>query len=288
MKIKITADSTADLSKELCERFDVELIPLTITLGENSYEDGVDINPDMIYDYVDKTKQLPKTSAVNTAKYEEVFNRYLKNGYDAIVHFNISSDMSTANNNAKLVASSMKNVYVIDSRNLSTGIGIQVLYACELASSQKYSATEIVEKVSKRIDHAQASFVLDKLNYLYRGGRCNAVSFLGANLLRIKPCIEVHDGKMGVAKKYLGKYENCVMKYVEDTLKKFNTPDYSHIFVTHTKMEPELVQKVIEYLKKNTQFKEIHETVAGCTVTSHCGSNTIGILYYNDGNEGHK
>jgi DegV family protein with EDD domain len=285
MKIKITADSTADLSQELCNKFNVTLIPLTITLGDNIYEDGVNMTPDMIYDYVSKTKQLPKTSAVNAEKYREEFEKIFAQGYDAIIHINISSEMSTSYGNAKMATKDMKNVFVVDSRNLSTGIGVQVLYAAELAKQGTLSAEEIVKKVEARINSVQAGFILDKLEYLYRGGRCNAVSLLGANLLKIKPCIEVHNGKMGMYGKCMGKFSGCVLKYVKETLKKYNTPDTTRIFVTHTKIDPQIVSDVVDYLKQNTEFKEILETTAGSTITSHCGSNTIGILFYNDGDK---
>ena len=286
MKIKITADSTADIPQEICDRFDIELIPLSVSLGDNIYWDGVDINPEMIYDYVLKTKQLPKTSAINTEMYREKFEKILNNGYDAIIHFNISSEMSTTHRNAQLLMEDMKNLYVIDSQTLSTGIALQAIYASELASSGKYEIEEIVKKVEERRDFCQTSFVLDKLQYLYRGGRCSAIALFGANLLKIKPSIEVHNYKMGVGKKYFGKFDSCVLKYVKDILQRYNNPDTTRIFVTHTKIDPEIVESVKEYIRQNTQFKEILETTAGATVTSHCGSNTIGILFFADG-DGH-
>lgn len=286
MKIKITVDSTADLSQELCEKYNIKVIPLCVNLGENLYLDGVSINPDMIYDYVAKTKQLPKTSAVNGETYRKEFSSLFNEGYDAIIHFNISSDMSVTHQNAKNLIEDFKNLYVIDSQTLSTGTALQAIYAAELATSNNYTAEEIVKKIEERKQFAEASFVLDKLDYLYKGGRCNALVLFGANLLKIKPSIEVHNGKMGVGKKYFGKFENCVMKYIKDTLETYKNPDTTRIFITHTKIDNKIVDMVREYLKQNTNFKEILETTAGSTVTSHCGSNTIGILFYTDG-EGH-
>ena len=286
MKIKITADSTVDLSPELIEKYDIGIVPLCVNLGEQVFEDGKTIVPEQIYEFVNKTKTLPKTSAVNTEKYKACFENYLSQGYDAIIHFNLSSDMSITHQNAKLASENFKNVFVVDSANLSTGIGVQVLYASELAKSGKYEARQIVEKVEIRKASVCAGFILDKLEYLYRGGRCSAVSMLGANLLKLKPIIEVHDGKMGMYGKCLGKFDKCVLKYVSQTLNKFNTPDNTRIFITHTKIDPEIVESVKKYLQENTSFKEIIETTAGSTITSHCGPNTIGILYYNDG-EGH-
>ena len=286
MKIKITVDSTADLSQELCEKYNIKVIPLCVNLGENLYLDGISINPDMIYDYVAKTKQLPKTSAVNGETYRKEFSSLFNEGYDAIIHFNISSDMSVTHQNAKNLMEDFKNLYVIDSQTLSTGTALQAIYAAELATSNNYTAEEIVKKIEERKQFAEASFVLDKLDYLYKGGRCNALVLFGANLLKIKPSIEVHNGKMGVGKKYFGKFENCVMKYIKDTLETYKNPDTTRIFITHTKIDNKIVDMVREYLKQNTNFKEIFETTAGSTVTSHCGSNTIGILFYTDG-EGH-
>ena len=282
MKIKITADSTADLSKELCEKYNITQLPLCITLGENIYTDGVNITPDMIYHHVSSTKQMPKTSAINSEQYKNFFNSVLAEGYDAIIHFNISSEMSVTHNNAKLAAEDFNNVFVVDSKTLSTGTGLQAMYASELASQEKFSAEEIYNKVIARIDDVQSSFILDKLDYLYRGGRCSAVSMFGANLLKIKPSIEVKNGKMGVGKKYMGKYDKCVLKYVQDILNTYKNPDYTRIFVTHTKVDPELVNTVIDYLKQNSKFKEIIKTTAGCTITSHCGPNTLGILFYSN------
>ena len=285
MKIKITVDSTADLSKELCEKYNIEVLPLTVALGENIYQDGVNISTDMIYEHVTKTKQLPKTSAVNYLTYKEKFESIFSQGYEAIIHFNISKEMSVTHQNAKMAQEELKNLYVIDSQTLSTGTALQAIYASELVE-MGLSAEEIVKKVEERKNFAQASFVLDKLEYLYRGGRCSAIALFGANLLKIKPSIEVKNGKMGVGKKYFGKYENCVMKYVKDILDAYKNPDYTRIFITHTKIDNEIVETVRKYLQENTKFKEILETTAGATVTSHCGSNTLGILFYTDG-EGH-
>ena len=287
MKIKIVVDSTADLSKELCEKYDIAVLPLCVGLGDKIYLDGVDINPDMIYEHVAKTKQLPKTSAVNSETYRENFEKIFASGYDAIIHFNLSSEMSVTHQNAKMLMEDMKNLYVIDSYTLSTATALQAIYASELAKTEKYTAEEIVAKVEARKEFAEASFVLDKLEYLYRGGRCSAIALFGANLLKIKPSIEVHNGKMGVGKKYFGKFDGCVIKYVRDIIEKYKTPDNTRIFITHTKIDPQIVENVKSYLKENTQFKEIIETTAGSTITSHCGPNTIGILFYTDGEKEH-
>lgn len=286
MKVKITADSTVDLSPELVEKYNITIVPLCVNLGDDIFEDGKTINPDQIYNFVAATKKLPKTSAVNAETYKEYFNKVFAEGYDQIIHLNISGEMSTSHQSAKLAADELKNVFVIDSANLSTGMGIQAIYASELAQTGKYTAEQIVQKVVERQQNICAGFILDKLEYLYRGGRCSALSMLGANLLKLKPIIEVHNGKMGMYGKCLGKFENCVSKYVSQTLEKYNTPDTTRVFITHTKIDPAIVETVKQHLKQNTQFKEIIETTAGATITSHCGPNTIGILFYNDG-EGH-
>ena len=285
MKIKILADSTADLTREICEKYDIEQLPLTINLGEKSFSDGIDINPEMIYEFVKETKQLPKTSALNQNFYNETYKKIFEQGYDGIVHFTISAEMSTCYNNAVLASKQFQNVRVIDSRTLSTGIALLAIYASELTKQGDLTVDEIAKNIEKRIKFDQTSFVVDKLEYLYRGGRCSAVALLGANLLKIKPSIQVKEGKMGMEKKYFGNLEKVVMKYVEDTLKKFNNPDYKRIFVTHTEIDKNIVDMVVDYLKNNTKFKEILETTAGSTVTSHCGSHTLGILYLNDGEQ---
>ena len=285
MKIKITVDSTADFSRELLEKYNISMIPLFVSLGEELYLDGESITPDMIFEYVAKTKQLPKTSAVNTEQYREQFQKFFNEGYDAIIHFNLSSEMSVTHNNAKILEDEMKNLFVIDSQTLSTATALEAIYAAELAKTNKYSPAEIVKKVEKRKEFAKASFIIDKLDYLYRGGRCNALVLLGANLLRIKPSIEVKNGKMGIGKKYIGKYDKCVLKYVEDTIKANPNPDTSRVFITHTKIDEQVVESVKKYLKENTDFEEILETTAGATITSHCGPNTIGILFFADGKQ---
>ena len=285
MKVKIIADSTVDLTKELIEKYEIDLMPLIINLGDNAYNDGVEFNTEDIYSYVEKTGELPKTSAVNQISYYEFFKKYVDEGYE-VIHFSLSSGLSVTHQNALNAGRELDGVYVIDSESLSTGIGIQAIYASELAK-KGMSAKDIYEKVLARRSSVQASFVLDKLEYLHKGGRCSSLTLLGANLLKIKPCIEVHNGHMGVAKKYIGKFNKSVSSYVLDNLKKYNNPDNTRVFVTHTKIDPEIVENVKTLLKDNANFKEIIETTAGCTITSHCGPNTIGSLFYNDGNENH-
>ncbi|MBO7508093.1 MAG: DegV family protein [Clostridia bacterium] len=285
MKIKITVDSTADFTPELLEKYDIKALPLFVNLGDKLLLDGVSINPEMIYEHVSKTKQLPKTSAVNSEQYKEYFKPIFDEGYDAIIHFNLSGEMSVTHLNAKMLMEEMPNLYVIDSRTLSTATALEAIYARELANTGKYTVEEIVKKVEERKENAQASFIIDRLDYLHKGGRCSTIALLGANLLHIKPSIEVHNGKMGVGKKYIGKYEKCVMKYVGDILQRYPNYDPTRVFITHTKIDTEIVENVKKYLKENTKFEEILETTAGATITSHCGPNTIGILFWTDGKQ---
>lgn len=281
MKIKITADSTCDLSKELLERYDVSTMPLHVALGANDYLDGVTIQPDDIYSYYAKEKKLPKSGARSVAEYKEFFEGFLQNGYDAVVHYNISSDMSASYDNAVHAAEELTDAFVVDSRNLSTGTGLLVLDACDMAA-QGMSPQDIAVRSQRRTDFVRASFIIDRLEFLYKGGRCSALAYLGSNLLSIKPCISVDKGKMGVASKPMGRYKRCIEKYAEWVRQRCTAPDKTRCFVTHTKMDEGLAEKVIEIVKSWNIFDEIIETTAGCTITTHCGANTIGILFIND------
>lgn len=279
MKIAISTESTLDIPKELQKEFDISVIPFTVILGDKSGYDG-DITPEEIFEYVDKTGVLPKTAAVNEFQFDKYFTSLLRN-HDAVIHLSLSSGISSACENAKKVASIIKNVYVIDSKSLSTGIALQAIYARKLAN-QGLSPEEIVEKVEKRTPYVQASFVINSLNYLYKGGRCSGLAKFAAALFRIKPQIIVKDGKMMPQKKYHGKCEKCVEQYCQDTLEEFNNPDLSIAFVTHSHATEEMRKIAYEALKKRG-FKKIYDTVAQATITSHCGPKTLGILYINDG-----
>lgn len=281
MKIKITADSTCDLSKELLERYNVSVMPLHVALGENDFLDGETIVPDDIYAFYAKCKKLPKSGARSSEEYKEFFQGFLNNGYDAVIHYNISAEMSASHNNAAVAANELKNVFVVDSRNLSTGTGLLVLDACDMANSGM-SPSDIAKRSQSRTDAVKASFIIDTLEFLYKGGRCSALAYLGSNLLSIKPCIEVKGGKMGVSNKPMGRYSRCVEKYAELVKQSCTSPDKTRCFVTHTKMDDGIAEKVIEIVKSWDVFDEVLETTAGCTVTTHCGANTIGILFINE------
>ena len=282
MKVKISADSTADLSPELLEKYNVATMPLHVSLGETDYLDGVTICPQDIYDYYAQNKKLPKSGACSVEEYSEFFGGLLEEGNDAIVHFCLSAEMSASFQNAEIAAKELANVYVVDSRQLSTGIGLLVLDACD-AAAKGFSAQQIYDRAMERRDASKSSFIVDTLEFLYKGGRCSALAYLGANLLSIKPCLEVKDGVIGVESKPMGRYRRCVTKYCENIRRKITNPDPTRVFVTHTKMDEGIAEEVIATVKSWGIFDEVLETTAGCTVTTHCGANTIGILYFNDG-----
>ena len=279
MKICVSAESTIDLPREILDEFEIKTVPFTITLGDKNGLDGV-TTPEEIFDYVDRTGVLPKTSAVNMGQYDEYFRSLLKE-YDEVIHFSLSSDMSSAYQNACAVAKEIGHVHVIDSMSLSTGIALLAIYASKLVK-QNLGVEEIVKKVSERIPHDQASFVLATVDYLYKGGRCSALAKLGAMLFRIRPQILVGNGKMGPGKKYTGKQVDCVANYCRDTLEQFNNPDLEVGFVTHSSATPEMVE-VAKKAMYERGFKRVIETKAGATISSHCGPKCLGILYINDG-----
>ena len=277
MNIAITSDSTTDLGKELIEKYNISILPLGVTLGDKNYLDGVDINPDDIYAHHAKTGELPKTSAANLGDCLDFFQKFVDEG-KAVIHFTISSEMSSTYNNARMAAENFENVYVVDTKNLSTGGGLLVLAAAEMAE-KGMSANEIYEEVQKLVPCVDASFVIDNLEYLHKGGRCSAVAVFGANLLKLKPCIVVKNGSMGVDKKYRGKFSDVVITYADERIGDASDIILDHVFVTHAGCDEEIVNSVVEEVKKIAPFKEVHITRAGCTVSSHCGADTLGVLF---------
>ncbi len=275
--IRISADSTCDLSPEQLSRYDIGIIPLYISLGDESMKDGVEITAQTIFDYVSKTGQLPKTAAPSVADYLDFFRERQTSPNDILIHFTISSKFSSSYQNACIAAAEFENVTVIDSQNLSTGHGHAVMEAAVM-KERGAPAEDIVKHVREIIPKIRASFVLDRLDYLYKGGRCSGVAALGANLLKLKPCIEVVDGEMKVGKKYRGTIDKVLPLYTADKLtgKKMKK---DLIFITHTGCSKEIVESVRNKVKELYAFDEIVETVAGSTITSHCGQNTLGVLY---------
>ena len=276
--IKIISDSTADLPKELIEKYDIEVLPLSVTLGENSYKDGLEISAQDIFKYYEETKGLPKTSAVSVLEYTEAFTSWVEKGYD-VIHFTISSTMSSCYQNACIAAVETGHVWSIDSANLSSGIGLQVVLAAELAAKGE-SAEVIAKHIAEAKTRVDASFILNQLEFLHKGGRCSGVAALGANLLKLKPCIEVVDGKMKVGKKYRGAYEKCALEYVCDRLDGNDNIETDIIFLTWTGVDAKLLKEIEKEIKKYHKFRTIIVNEAGSTITGHCGPGTFGILYF--------
>ncbi len=278
MKIKITADSTCDLSRELIEQNDITITPLTVTCDGKSYLDGVEIDPETMFEITESTGGIAATAAVNIHAYTDTFSELLKE-YDAIVHFTISSAMSACYQNACIAAEELGNVYVVDSQNLSTGIGHLVLDACELAR-EGISAEDIKKTLDERKKKLDVSFVLSTLEYLRRGGRCTTVAALGANLLKLRPCIGVSNGTMGVGKKYRGNIRDCLVQYVKDKLSAPETVDPRRVFITDSGFDEETRSIVEKAVRECVPFEEVIHTRAGCTVSCHCGPGCLGILFY--------
>lgn len=277
-KVKIISDSTCDLSEEILKRFDVVVLPHPILRGDELLQDNVTITPDDIYAYYNETGKLCTTSAPNSFNYTSFWRPWLEQGYD-IIHFTISSEMSTAYNQAVLAAEGTGHVYPIDSRVLSTGIGLLVLEACDLRDAG-LSARDIAEEIRKRATQCQASFLVDVIEYLWKGGRCSSVAAFGANLLRLKPRIDVIDGKMLSTKKYRGRTEKCFASYADDLLKGKEDIRQDRIFITHSGIDEAIIGLMKEKIKMyQPGIKELYVTRAGGTISCHCGPGTLGILY---------
>lgn len=276
-KIKITADSICDLSPEILAQYDFKVLPMYIHLGDQEERDHPGIDQ-KIYAYFNETKKTPKTSAISIPDYIEFFKANLPEG-GSLIHFTISSEISSTYQNAVNAAKEFKNVYIIDSRSLSTGAAISMLRAAKYRE-QGLSAADIVKRVNAEINQVQASFIINNLTYLHRGGRCSGTAKLFATALHIKPQIVLKDGKMQPGKKFIGNFAMCVKKYVDYTFETNPNPDLSVCFITHTKMtDPKIVDAIRQQIALHYQFEKVIETIAGGTITSHCGENTIGILY---------
>ena len=282
MRYQITSDSTCDLSPEQLEKYNIQLLSLYVDMDGRTLRDGVDVKPDDIYAHVAAGGGLPKTAAVNMADYVRAFTE-LSAKNDFVIHVCISMDFSCCYQNAKLAAADFDNVYVVDSRNLSTGHGLVVLEA-ERMAREGMEPEAIVAALEALTGRAEASFILDRLDYMKMGGRCSAVTLLGANLLRLRPCIEVRDGKMGVGKKYRGSFEKCLVQYITDKLGGRTDLELRRVFITHSGLPEQTVQKAVETVQSLQKFEEIDVTRAGCTVSSHCGPGTIGVLFIRKAN----
>lgn len=277
MKIKILSDSTCDLSKELLEKHDITLVPLTIIKDGQAYSDGVTITPNEIFAHVAAGGDLCSTTAMNMGEYAEWFAKYA-NDYDGVIHVNIGSGFSSSYQNACLAAEDFDNVRVVDSQNLSTGQGLVVLKACELAQTCE-NLDQLHAQLQEFATRVEASFLLDQLKYMVKGGRCSSVVALGANLLNLKPCIEVKDGKMSVVKKYRGNYAKSLAAYVKDRLADRDDLDRGTLFVTNTPVDELCMNAVKEAVANYADFENIYWTQAGCTISCHCGPGTLGVLF---------
>lgn len=277
MNIKILSDSTCDLSQAILDQHNISLIPLTVVKDGQEFKDGITITPAEIFAHVAAGGALCSTSANSVGEYADEFAKYTGE-YDGILHINIGSGFSSCYQNACIAAEDFSNVRVVDSQNLSTGQGLVVLEACRLA---KECATldELHEKVQAFTEKVEASFLVDKLVYLAKGGRCSSVAALGANLLNLKPCIDVKDGKMGVSKKYRGKYNKCLASYVQERLENREDIRRDVLFVTKTSVSDEEYAAVMEAVNAYGHFETVYETNAGCTVSCHCGPGTLGVLF---------
>ncbi len=275
-KVVIIADSTCDLSPELCTRYGVVTVPLAVHLGAREYLDGVDIDPEFIYRHYRTYKELPQTAAPNLSRFAEVFAQHVGEGEG--VCFTISATMSATFNNARLAAAEREGVHVVDTKNLSSGAGLLVIAAAEMAEAG-LSAAEIAARCREMTSLVDASFVVDDLEFLHKGGRCSAVAAFGANLLHLKPCISVQNGKMGVGKKYRGAFGGVLAKYIADRIGNGETIDTRRVFVTHAGCDDAVVEQCVRQVRELSLFDEILVNRAGCTISSHCGRNTLGVLF---------
>lgn len=275
-KTVIISDSTCDIAPEMLKERDIKIIPLTVVFGEEKFRDSIDVTPDDVYAYYKNSGQLAKTTAANIDEHDAFIKEHVPAGKEA-VYFSISSDLSASFNNLRLATMDRDNVYIIDSRNLSTGIGLLVLLAADLADEGK-SAKEIYETVTSLIANVDASFVVDTLEYLHKGGRCSSVAALGANLLKLKPLIQVKDGKMSVAKKYRGKINDVLKEYVNEKMNDENEIIGSRIFITHSGGCEEIAKELRDIVKAKHPDKDVLITRAGCTISVHCGPGTLGVL----------
>jgi DegV family protein with EDD domain len=278
MKVKISADSTCDLPKELTDAYDIGIMPLYIVKNGESLKDGVEITTPEVFSYTARTGELCGTAAVTILDYINAWTEWQQE-YDAVVHVSLSSDLSASYSNARIAAQEVGNVWVVDSRNLSTGTGHLALDAAIMAQEGR-DAADIAAELARLVPKLDVSFVLDTLDYLKKGGRCSTLAALGANLLSLKPCIEVHDGAMGVGKKYRGKIEKAFVQYVVDRLKDRDDIDTRRIFITDSGISEEARAAIEEAVLACQPFEKVYCNTSGCVISGHCGPWCMGILYY--------
>ena len=279
-KVSIITDSTSDLSKELLEQYDITVFPLHIHLGEKEYADGIDITPEEIYRWSDENGETPKTSALSLYDAKEYVKKALEKS-EEVICFCISEEMSSCCSVMHMAVMELEvedKVFVVDSKNLSTGTGLQILEAAELAE-KGLGAGEIVERIKEMQPKVRSSFVVDSLTFLHRGGRCSGAAALAGNTLKLHPCIFVLDGKMQAGKKYRGKMEKVILNYVDDLKQELAAAKKEHVFITHSGCDEELIAAIKKELEDLNHFQNIHVTQAGGVIASHCGPGTLGVLY---------
>lgn len=280
MKIAVSIDSACDLPQEIIKENNIFCMPYFVNMGEEEFRDGVNVTSADLFKYVKEKGVLPKTGAPSAEMFKEYFEDILKS-YDAVIHIGLSDKMTSAFANAKVGAEGMQNVYLVDSMSLSSGIALLTLKCVQKVNEGK-APEQIVQELNDLRPYVQASFLVDTLKYLYKGGRCSSLALIGATLLMLKPQISVINSEMKVTKKYMGGINGCLKKYVEDMLKKSN-PDLSVAFVTHSS-PMDISSKICDRLREYG-FKQVYDVIASSTISSHCGPGTLGILFINQAPE---
>ncbi len=276
--IRITCDSTCDLPKSFYEEMGVTVVSMGVTLGDRFCRDGMDLSADDIYAYVSETGKLPTTSAISVGEYTDVFEPIVKAG-DQVLHISLSSELSSSHQNARIAAADLGSVEVVNTKSLSTGSGLIVMLAHDLVK-QGGDLETIAEKLREASEKLDVSFVIQTLEYLHKGGRCSTIAALGANLMKLRPEIEMKDGKLGVAKKYRGSIERSVADYIKGRLSGRDDIDLSRIFVTHSGVPEEVLTMAVDLVKSLHPFENVFTSRAGCTISSHCGPETLGVLFF--------
>lgn len=281
--VKICTDSCVDIPKRMIEENNIAVLPLIVMLGDDEYYDGVNIQPSDIFAYVEKTGQLPKTAARGVEDFKEFFSKLLKDG-DEVIYCGIGSKLSSAFSYASIASQQLNNnrLFLVDSKSLSSGIGLLVLYASSLAKKGLDGAT-IAKLLEKQTDFNQTSFIVDKLDFLHKGGRCSATAKFGANLLKIKPKLELVDGVIENTSKYIGPFKSVAKRYIEDMLKKYNNVKREYCTIVHTCRDEEFIEELVKKVQEKNMFDNVFSNWAGSTISSHCGENTVGIIYLLEG-----
>lgn len=278
-KIILSADSICDLNQELTETLKVNTTPYTIIIDKEMYKDNVDITPSDIYKFYSENKILPKTTSINIGEYYNYFKPWIDDGYE-VIHITLGSVLTSSYNNCTIASNELEGVYTIDSQNLSVGTGLLVVKAAELIK-EGLTASEIVKELEKHRDKIHMSFILNTLEFLHAGGRCSRISSLGANVLRIKPVINVDNvsGAMSLGSKYRGSLDKSIVRYIKDKLSSYDNINTDRIFIVHSGIDDSYIELAKNTISEILNFKEIHITTASCTISSHCGPNTLGIAF---------